>query len=82
MEPFTIHFDTKDPDMDLNVFKQTYKHFLTFEHTTSQKTVWREQKKLYEEILNSADPKAALIEFKKLNKTTHQVASERLGRGF
>jgi len=78
MNTFTIKFDLKDPDVGIKLFQEAYKVFLTYEHTTSQKTLWREQKKIYDEILNSSDPKHAYEEFRKLDKTTHQLASERL----
>lgn len=72
----SITLDFKDDE--LTNFKKIYEHFLTFEHITSQKAVWREQKKVYEEILNALEPKIAFEKFRLLNKTTHQIASDRL----
>lgn len=66
-------------DAPLINFMKVYEDFLTYEHSTTFPELWREQKKVYLEILKAPDPHAALEEFRKLNATTHEVAMSRLG---
>jgi hypothetical protein len=77
-DKFAFHFNLAEPRSELEWFRATYEHFLQFEHTTSYKELWLEQKKIYDEIFHAPDPLAALREFRKLGKTTSAVAYGRL----
>lgn len=59
-------------------FKKLYNNHLLVEKRTTQKILWREQKKVYEEVLKSDNPLESFKNLLKLNKTVHQIASERL----
>lgn len=74
----TVTFDLNDTP--LQHWKTAYEDFLTYEHTTGNKALWLEQKKIYEEIFNAPDPKAALAEFSKLDMTTSELAQKRMGQ--
>lgn len=78
MKEFTISFNLNDPPIQM--FRQSYEFFLKLEHTTHQKDLWLEQKRIYEEILNAENPEKALEEFHKRNITTAELARQRLGK--
>ena len=76
MREFTFEINLNDSPIKL--FKNVYEIFLGYEHTTHHKELWLQQKKIYEEIINSDNPEKALEEFKKLNITTTEAARRRL----
>lgn len=72
----TIIFNLNDKPIE--TFRKCYEDFLTYEHTTPNKELWVEQKKIYQEIFNASDPDLALEEFYKKDMTTAEFAEIRL----
>lgn len=60
---FEANYSLKDPQLQFKMLRDTYQLFLTFEHKTPFKELWAEQKKVYEEILFSADPLEACKQY-------------------
>lgn len=73
----TITFSLEPGSRKAN-YQAMYDDFMSYEHTTPQKELWLEQKRIFDSILNAEDFDAALDEFQSHGLTCAATAEKNL----